>query len=345
MKNTIKSAGLVSLLALTLQNVNAQDIHFTQFTAVPLVINPAFTGNSGGLYRAAAIYRNQWASVTTPYITYGASFDAPIAYDLSVDDALAVGIQVYNDKAGDGNLTNFTGLASIAYHKLLGKGNKMLSVGMQGGYTEKSIDLTKLYFADEFNNGQFLGGTGREWGTLNNRIHYYTVNAGVTWAQQTGYKFGYILGVGANNLNQPGDGFAKQTSQDAGLGMRYTAQAGAIWFLSQRFSLRPAVLFQNQATANEIIAGNEFNLILGDADVRSYVRSVFLGGWYRSGDAIMITAGFEFKGYRLGLSYDYNNSGLQAASNGNGGFEISLRYVKPNPIDFAHKYVYPCSRF
>src|SRR5579883_2790893 len=130
MKNTIKSAGLVSLLALTLQNANAQDIHFTQFTAVPLVINPAFTGNAGGLYRAAAIYRSQWSSVTTPYITYGASFDAPVVYDLSVDDALALGVQVYNDKAGDGNLTNFTGLASVAYHKLLGKGDKMLSVGM-----------------------------------------------------------------------------------------------------------------------------------------------------------------------------------------------------------------------
>jgi hypothetical protein len=70
-----------------------------------------------------------------------------------------------------------------------------------------------------------------------------------------------------------------------------------------------------------------------------------LGGWYRLDDAIMITAGLEYKGLRVGLSYDYNSSSLQTASNNNGGFEISLTYVAPDPLDFARKLLYPCSRF
>src|ERR1700744_5202325 len=98
-KNTIARASLVAALALTMHTVDAQDIHFTQFNAAPLIINPAFTGNFDGQYRVAAIYRNQWQSVTVPYVTYGASIDAPLVHDLSVDDYLAGGIQGYKDQA------------------------------------------------------------------------------------------------------------------------------------------------------------------------------------------------------------------------------------------------------
>jgi hypothetical protein len=62
-------------------------------------------------------------------------------------------------------------------------------------------------------------------------------------------------------------------------------------------------------------------------------------------DAVMVTAGLEFKGFRVGVGYDYNVSDLKNASNGNGGFEISIRYIAPSPIDFARKLLYPCGRF
>lgn len=109
-KNIFASAGMALALALTLQDAKAQDIHFTQFNMAPLVVNPAFTGGFNGKARVAAIYRNQWKSVTIPFVTYGVSVDAPIINDLTHDDYLAAGIQLYNDKAGDGNLSNFLGL-------------------------------------------------------------------------------------------------------------------------------------------------------------------------------------------------------------------------------------------
>jgi len=346
-KNTFTRASLIAALALTVQTVQAQDIHFTQFNAAPLTVNPAFTGNFDGQWRAAAIYRNQWASVTTPFVTYGASFDMPIIHDLTVDDYLAAGVQLFNDKAGDGNLSNFSGLVSIAYHKFLGGGrespNKALSVGFQGGYTNKSIDVSKLYFGDEFQNGQFNPGIGSE--ALNTKINYFTVNAGISWSHAPSENFSYTIGLGANNLNQPQESFEKKQNSEVGLGIRYTGQVGAIWYLNEKFSLRPAFLYQTQATANEFIAGNEFNLIVGNPEFRQFATNVFVGGWYRTGDAVMVTAGVEFKQLRIGVSYDYNTSALKTASNGNGGFEISLRYIAPNPLDFARKLIYPCARF
>jgi hypothetical protein len=60
--------------------VFAQDIHFTQFDMQPLIINPAFTGMFDGKVRAGAIYRNQWASVTVPYVTFGGYADLPLLF-------------------------------------------------------------------------------------------------------------------------------------------------------------------------------------------------------------------------------------------------------------------------
>jgi type IX secretion system PorP/SprF family membrane protein len=345
-KNTISRASLLVALALTVQTAKAQDVHFTQFTASPLIVNPAFTGNFSGQWRAAAIYRDQWRSAlgSSGFKTYAVSFDAPLVSDLTLDDYLAGGVQLYNDRAGDGNLSNLSALASLAYHKFLGKNvDKALSVGFQGGYTQKSIDLSRLYFGNEFDQGTFQPGTGGE--SLNNKVNYFTVNAGISWAHAVSSKFGYTIGLGANNLNEPRETLQKKAHSDVGLGRRYTAQVGAIIYLGEKFSLRPAMLYQSQSTANEMIVGNEFHLIVGDPEFQNFTTAVFLGGWSRLNDAIMINAGLEFKGMRLGFSYDYNTSDLKNATNGNGGFEISLTFKAPDPLDFARKLVYPCSRF
>jgi type IX secretion system PorP/SprF family membrane protein len=347
-KITFTRAGLVAALALTVQTVQAQDVHFTQFDASPLIVNPALTGAFNGQWRAASIYRNQWRSVTIPFVTYGASFDSRVITDLTHDDYLAAGVQLYNDRAGDGNLSNFSGLVSVAYHKFLGAQeapNKSLSIGLQGGYSQKSIDLSRLYFGDEYVNGIFQQGTSQEYPYLNNKVNYFTVNTGLVWAHSVGENFGYTVGVSAMNLNQPQESLQKKKASDVGLGIRYAAQLGAVAYTSDKFSLRPALLYQSQATATELIAGNEFHYIVANSEVRSVATSVFLGGWYRSSDAIMFSGGLEWKGVRFGLSYDYNTSSLKNASNGNGGFEISLRYIAPNPLDFAHRLLYPCSRF
>jgi len=347
-RNVITSLSLAASIALTAPAALAQDIHFTQFDAAPLVINPAFTGMFDGQVRAAAIYRNQWASVTVPYVTYGASVDMPLYVDRN-GDYLAGGIQLYKDQAGDGNLSNFTGLLSLAYHKTFGLSETRhsdLAVGLQGGYAQTSIDLSKLYFGDEYLNGTFVPGTSQEYHLgLGNSVNYYLVNAGVSFSQSTSDKFGYVIGVAANNINQPNNDIEQKASNTDLLAMRFTGEIGANWLVGERLSLRPAVLYQSQATANEIVAGNEFHYQVGEPGYQDFSTAVFLGAWYRTGDAVAITAGVEFKGFRIGVAYDYNVSSLNAASNGNGGIEIAIKYIAPTPLKFANKRTVPCSRF
>jgi len=342
---------IVAALALSLQ-ASAQDIHFTEFDAAPMIINPAFTGMFDGMLRADGIYRTQWASVTVPYVTFAASADMPI-YTERNGDYLAAGLQLYKDQAGDANLANTTAMASIAYHKTFGGGGDRsfgsndLAVGLQAGYAQKSIDLSKLYFGDEFVNGTFVQGTSQEYHLgIGNSVNYYLVNAGVSFSHSNGSNVSYILGLAANNLNQPNDAIEEKQNQQTGLDMRYTAELGVDWSVSSKLMLRPAVLYQYQASATEIIAGNEFHYILTEhSDVNNFTTAVFLGGWYRSGDATMITAGMEFSGFRIGCAYDYNISALNTASNGNGGFEISVRYILPPPMAYVKKRTVPFSRF
>jgi type IX secretion system PorP/SprF family membrane protein len=346
-KNIFRRTSLTIALAVTASCAFAQDVHFTQFNATPLILNPAFTGAFSGPIRAAAIYRDQWRSVIggAAYRTYAVSADMPLVRDLSGDDYLAGGIQLYNDQAGDGNLNNFSGMLSVAYHKFLGvTSDKTLSVGLQGGYTSKSIDLSRLYFGNQYKDGNFINPPNQFLNT--DPIQYLIVNAGVSFSHAINEKFSYSLGVAGNNLNQPKESIQKKKNSDVGLGMRLSAQAGAILYTGERFSLRPGILYQSQTATSEIILGNEFNYIIGgDPEIRSIATSIFLGGWYRNQDAIMISAGMEHRGVRVGVAYDYNTSDLKTASSGNGGFEIMVRFIGLNPIDAARNLVYPCSRF
>lgn len=325
----------------------AQDIHFSQFDMQPLVVNPAFTGMFYGKVRANAIYRTQWGAVTRAYETYGLSVDKPLYTDNN-GDYLAAGLQAYKDQAGDGNLSNFTGLVSIAYHKTFGNSDYRgsdLAIGLQGGYAQKSIDLSKLYFGDEFNNGQFTQGSTAEYGLgLGNSRSYYLINAGLCFSQAMNEKVSYVLGVAANNINQPNDGILKKQNSQVGLDMRYTAEFGMVLKIADRLSLRPAALFQYQATATEIVAGNEFHYSLTNnyGDV-NFTPAVFAGIWYRTGDAAMISAGMEISNFRISMAYDYNTSALNSASNGNGGFEIAVRYISPYTL--ARRRTIPCGRF
>jgi hypothetical protein len=69
-------------------------------------------------------------------------------------------------------------------------------------------------------------------------------------------------------------------------------------------------------------------------------NAVYLGAFLRAAEAVNVAAGFDYKNFTAGFSYDINISGLETASNNKGGFEMSIIYlirkVKPvNPYKAA----------
>src|SRR4051812_45005783 len=80
--------------------LHAQDIHFSQFNASPINLNPALAGVFDGDYRFAGNYRNQWLAIPVPYKTYSLSTDMKLPYKIG-KGALGAGILFNTDKAGD----------------------------------------------------------------------------------------------------------------------------------------------------------------------------------------------------------------------------------------------------
>src|SRR5271155_4959484 len=87
-------------------SVFAQDIHYSQFYASPLTLNPALTGVNDCRYRLSIMYRNQWSSIPAPYVTPSISFDINSLAPKLMKNAgvLSAGLLIYDDKSGDGHL-------------------------------------------------------------------------------------------------------------------------------------------------------------------------------------------------------------------------------------------------
>ncbi len=329
------------LLALLLPLcVRSQDIHFSQFYASPLTLNPALSGYSQGDYRAAGIYRNQWATVTAPYVTFAASYDMRLLKNKLKKDVFGVGALAVHDRSADGVVSLFSGYVSASYHKLLSKkGNHYLGLGVQLGYVQRQLKANGLLLPSMFNGTDFDPNAVSGENFANTSIGYFDMNAGLLYSATPHERIGLFQGATLYHLTQPKESFL---NQDVRLKMRYSIHGGLRIKLHKRWYLTPNYVVQLQNKAKEINLGTAVEYHLGAVN-DPVVLSV--GGWWRTGDAGIVSAGAEFKDIRLGLAYDITTSGLKAAPKPTGGFEIALIYTgklgggtDPGPV------LVPCPR-
>jgi type IX secretion system PorP/SprF family membrane protein len=328
---------------------NAQDIHFSQFNAAPLALNPAQTGNFACDWRAGLNYRNQWNSIPAPYVTYSAFFDMPLVKGIRGSDNLAAGLLLYNDVSGDGNLSNLSVLASVAYHFALGSPNHYVSLGVQGGLMQKSLEWNNLVFGNQFDgvdfNQDIISG---EFYTGDN-ISNIDLNTGLMYKGRFSESFSLELGGAANHLLTPGESFlvadsvaALDGTTDNELGMRVTGHMRAIVALTKDISLLPAALYQTQSGAKELLVGAELGYFMRNPN---FPATFYAGAYLRNGDAIIPTIALDYKNFKLGISYDVNTSNLDVATGGRGGMEISLVYTGCILPVVPENYVLPCPRY
>lgn len=99
---------------------------------------------------------------------------------------------------------------------------------------------------------------------------------------------------------------------------------------------------QSQATQWIVGTNMSFNL---SGPRRPYETSLYVGGWYDGNGAVIGSAGVQYQGFQLGLSYDVTLSSLKDANNGYGAFEVSIIYVG-RPVERGTKYpILNCPKF
>lgn len=343
----------VSAAMMLFSSVQAQDVHFTQYFASPLTLNPALTGLVQCDLRLAANYRSQWSSVSSnPYITGSISYDmATLKGRLPEGDALGVGVLMLYDKSGLGALTNITAGLSVAYHKSLGMEKRhTISAGVQGALVQKSIDFNKLKFEDQFNpsSGVPEYQTGEAIGNAD--LTYPDFNAGIMYSGRVSDFATAYAGFSYYHITQPVETFLKNGggTTDHKISSRYTGYLGGSFNLNENVVLYASSLYQQQAKASEVILGASVGFVLNPGYDPEFQRStiLYLGGWYRYGDAVAPYIGFEFSKMTLGLSYDVNVSSFTPATNGNGAYELSLIFNGCiNKRERGPQYNFSCPKF
>lgn len=341
------SRQLVHILVLLLLGagaVHAQDVHFTQFFASPLTLNPAETANFLEDYRIGGNFKQQWPWAKDAkrhnYITYSAYADmAFLRGKLPKKDWIGGGLMVLHDRAGDGNLAITKIFVSAAYHKTLGKGDKYyLSFGINGGFVQKGVDYDNLYFDNQWNDQFFDLNTPN--GENGSSAMYFDLGTGVGFSFAPKKNMRYSLGLGLMHLTRP-----KETFYDAAgnrLGMRPVANIQTNIRFNSRWHIEPSAMYMNQVRASEIVvnamAGYTFNTR------GKFTNSVFyFGTAYRYNDALVPISGFRIKSIKVLMNYDINLSSLQAASGNIGGFEFSVVHMGFLPGTATNRAV-PCPR-
>ena len=308
----------------------AQDPNFSQFFVSPLTLNPALTGKFDGNYRLALNFRNQWPSINNAFKTYTASFDASVLKNHIPDyDQFGIGLLALTDKSGNGVLQhNYVGV-STAYHKALDEsGFHQIGLGFQGVYVSKRLDVNSLKFEDMLRSDGFTGLTQEDFTNYQLDLSYFDLNAGFFYNGTTDGANNFYLGGSMYHINKH-----EETFTDTGhyyMASRLTLQAGGMVPLGDYNAFHFSAMHSRQANAVNTVIGGAYMLNINPDEWSP--TNLYLGTWFRFGDAVIPYVGLEFGEFRVGASYDVNVSGLKPASNMRGGAEFSLIYIK-KPVD------------
>lgn len=336
-----------------------QDVHFSNPNETPLLLNPALSAADNNT-RSIINYRNQWNSVQSPFKTFNFSFEMKLdqkqwtkvkgkteAYKLSLKN-LCAGLNIVQDKAGDSKMGLTQVNLSLASHIFLNQANR-LSAGFFFGMAQRNIDYSNLQFQNQYNGYSYNASapSGENFGSGN--FTYGDAGAGINWTLLKGNIYASAnngmrvsAGYACYHVNRPKQSFFGNSSEKLFRKHNFYAN-GVFGIKNTTLSFAPSVNYSLQGASQEIMLGAALKFRLKEeSKITGFVKgSQFsIGAFYRNKDAVIVSAMLETGQFSFGFNYDINVSTLKNYSHYNGAFEISLRFITPNPFVFE-----PSSRF
>ncbi|OFY82645.1 MAG: hypothetical protein A2275_08185 [Bacteroidetes bacterium RIFOXYA12_FULL_35_11] len=341
---------ILTVLTLNLRfetlNCFAQDIHFSQYYANPLNINPASAGSFNENARILLTYKDQWGQLENPYKTYAFSADAGFLRNKLKTGYLGGGINLLHDIAGITKLSTTVINLSVSYHVKLSRLN-MLTAGIQGGIIQNNINSTDMQWDNQYDGNGFNPALASGENINYDGFLLGDASIGLLWKYQSekvkilisneGIKT--EIGVAAFHVNKPEYSFFNASKDN--LYTRFVAHGKASVEISNtNFAVVPTFTFMRQSVSGELILGSYFRFMVKDNSANKgflYSTALSVGTHYRWGDAWIFSVLFESKHWALGLSYDMNTSSLKYATNKDGGIEVTLRFTTPNPFEYRNR--------
>jgi type IX secretion system PorP/SprF family membrane protein len=285
------------LLAFFPVAVFAQQLpHYSQYMINDYVMNPAI-GGKNNYFEGLSANRYQWGGITDAPRTYILSLNGPLKYE-----HMGIGGQLFTDIVGPTRRTGF--YMSYAYHAPLTDKIK-LSFGVSAGILQFMVDGQKINLHDagdliltnalqsvlnaDFNAGFYL---------YSNR---FWVGASCMQIQQNKLKFFDYMSGTTSVMNR-----------------HYYGMLGYRQPIGDNFVIEPSALLK-------FVQPVPFQFDIGLRAI--YKEKFWIGGSYRSGDAIAIYTGFIFReNLMLGYSYDFTTTDLGNYSTGTHELILGVRF-------------------
>ena len=314
---------LVFGLILSFATSKAQDQLFSQFFNAPIYLNPSLTGQFDGDLRIGMIYRNQWSALGGDLSYLNASADIYVP-------ELAGGIGLSFNRSSEGVAYLLKNNIAATYAYSVGGDDFTANFGLQAGFTNRTIDWSKLVFGDQIDRrlGYIPGSISSAQMPEFSSKYFFDAAGGINFIYRNA-----MVGASLYHINRPDESFS---GAQARLPMRLAINASMKIPLSFSYDYMedegafviPSVVYYKQGNVSSISAGAQFKY-----------KGFNTGVWYRTNqnsdpDAFVVSLIFDVflqrrdtEKIRVGISHDATTSKLNY-TNTAGTSEVSVGYEK-----------------
>jgi type IX secretion system PorP/SprF family membrane protein len=313
---------VISLCSLQLQ---AQDIHFSQYYFSPLSLNPANCGNYNGDFRGFANYRSQWKEIDKAYKTISAGGDYSF---YPMNQKVTGGVYFVNDRSGINLVVNKIFVTGAVAKNIRGFD---MHLGIQPGFVMKNIDLEAHTYPNQLNwgTGYYDAALPNQENSSQPNTKYFDLNAGFVISKRIN-KIEAEIGFAGFHLNSPKETLISSQNK---LKSRKIYHLELRYFLNEKITIKPHGMLNATTKASDLLTGVNVDYMLSKTPF--FRNSVFAGFMWRDGfrrisDAAIFTVGMNYLNYTFGVSYDVNISELHTATNYKGAIEFAIIYTGKN---------------
>ena len=316
----LKQILLISIGLFVSSSAYNQDIHFTNYSYAPLYLSPAKTGSFLGSTRFGANFREQFSSfIVNPYQTIMGYADMSFGVGFKPHHWIGAGINVFTDKGGDLDFQNNGIHLSLAYHLALDpKYKTIITLGFQYGVNQRNINPNN-YSSEE----TIRGNTDPDRDLLLDfKPTTGDLNVGVAikkWTSKNAY-----LDVGASlyHIVESEYTFSGSTTQNP-VSRRLNVYGEYHIQTNKLLAIKPRVVYSRMINFQNLFG--QFNM---EYRLNKKSTTVLKGGiGYRADDAIQFLVGAVYKGWDVGLAYDFTVSSAARHTNNYGGIEIGIKKI------------------
>ena len=292
----------------------AQASQYSLYVLNPFALNPAAAGLDNSI-SITGVYRNQWVNIPGSPVTQNLNAHMPLYLAGG-----GTGINLENESLGAQRTTTVT----LAYDYWLRFGEtSILSVGLAGGISQKTLDGTKIRTPEgSYDSQQGVFDHNDDSLPLTKENHTIPmVNAGLMFRNEF-----LQIGLSANNLT--GGSYELGTNNGTIIETvpNYFLSFGALFEVGRTISLHPSLLLKAESAALQAELGT-----LVQYNDNIYGGVAFRGYNSTSIDAVIISVGLKLNDkMTVGYAYDAGLSDINSVSGGS--HELLVNYNLGKPI-------------